>query len=245
MRLKKKGISLNIQQHKLLAIALVLTMLGGLFYPLSNTPLFSNLDNTIFSKTNDFQNDTNIETQLIKDVSNVGDTYYIIILLNLGLATLLYIHKEYSHIFTLAISNLSVIYANIIKLIIRNERPLGISSIDQGKIFHLDYSYPSAHTVFYVVFFGFLYYLAATTQLKETLTYKTLRWFSAYMVLFVGVSRIILQKHWTTDVIGGYFFGIAFLLALIVLDQWLAQRLVKQQAMSLPQLLKRIQQKGL
>lgn len=68
------------------------------------------------------------------------------------------------------------------------------------------FSFPSGHTVFYTIFFGFIFYLAKK--------YYWHRWwgrlagiFSLIMVLLIGFSRVYLGAHWLIDVLIGYALG--------------------------------------
>jgi undecaprenyl-diphosphatase len=80
-------------------------------------------------------------------------------------------------------------------------------------------SFPSGHTVHYVVFFGFLWFLAFTP-----LRLPGLRWamlgLLAGMMLLVGPARIYRGAHWASDVLGGYLLGAALLLGNISLYRW-------------------------
>jgi membrane-associated phospholipid phosphatase len=84
------------------------------------------------------------------------------------------------------------------------------------------YSYPSGHVVHYVVFFGGIAYLAwgalrsdpapgAWRRVGLMAVLAT----SIGLILLVGVSRVYLGEHWTTDVLGGYLIGGAWLMLLV------------------------------
>lgn len=76
-------------------------------------------------------------------------------------------------------------------------------------------SFPSGHTLFYTVFFGFIIYLMF--RLNEANFYLRLivGLMCAFMVIFVFFSRIYLGAHWLSDVLAGYLLGIICLYAVI------------------------------
>lgn len=81
------------------------------------------------------------------------------------------------------------------------------------------YSFPSGHVMFYVVFFGFLFFLAFAL-LKPSPVRSVLLLFFAFMILTIGVSRIYLGQHWASDVLGAYLLGSLTLVANIAFYRW-------------------------
>lgn len=79
------------------------------------------------------------------------------------------------------------------------------------------YSYPSGHVMYYVVFFGFSAFLAAS------LPYLAPKWrifllvVCLPLILLIGISRIYLGAHWPSDVLGAYLIGGLYLFVLILI----------------------------
>jgi undecaprenyl-diphosphatase len=76
------------------------------------------------------------------------------------------------------------------------------------------YSFPSGHTLFYVGFFGFLFYWCYASLRKGRLR-TALLWLFGLLMLLVGPSRIYLGHHWASDVLASYALGLAYLLLVI------------------------------
>ncbi len=70
---------------------------------------------------------------------------------------------------------------------------------------HTPYSYPSGHmfrTSFMLVFL--MGYLFLKTDLKKQLPFQLIL---IAGILLMGISRVYLGEHWTSDVVGGFFLG--------------------------------------
>ena len=68
-------------------------------------------------------------------------------------------------------------------------------------------SFPSGHTTLSVAIYGFLAFFIATQLPKEKR--KIIYWLATLIAVSVGISRIYLEAHWLTDVIGGILLGLS------------------------------------
>ncbi|MBO4245749.1 MAG: diacylglycerol kinase [Bacilli bacterium] len=96
----------------------------------------------------------------------------------------------------------------LIKLIFRRPRPLSIF-YEQG------YSFPSGHMMLSVMFYGYLCYLVYHSKCRKSLKiafYITM----TLLVGAIGLSRVYLNVHYLTDVIGGILFGYLMMLLFII-----------------------------
>jgi undecaprenyl-diphosphatase len=84
-------------------------------------------------------------------------------------------------------------------------------------------SFPSGHTEHAVVFFGFLLYLSFSKPVREW-RYRwlliPLQLYAVFDILAIGVSRIVAEDHWITDILGGYLEGVLELYIFIMLFRW-------------------------
>jgi membrane-associated phospholipid phosphatase len=81
------------------------------------------------------------------------------------------------------------------------------------------YSFPSGHVMFYLGFFGFIWFLGFTL-LKPSLKRSLLLVFFGILIVLVGVSRVYLGEHWASDVLGSYLLGSLTLVVIVQVYRW-------------------------
>jgi membrane-associated phospholipid phosphatase len=89
------------------------------------------------------------------------------------------------------------------------------------------HSFPSGHTADALGLFGFLFYLCAVVAETSETWRGWLRAAQVLIVLYlidVGVSRVLEQQHWPSDVFAGYLVGALTLIPAIALYHRLAER---------------------
>ncbi len=92
-----------------------------------------------------------------------------------------------------------------------------------GELKDRNCSFPSGHTVNFVVVLGFLIFVGMT-RLKPSWHRNLLLSIYALYIVLMGLSRIYVGDHWTSDVIGGLLLGSVFLMWMIVFYEWIRSR---------------------
>ena len=114
----------------------------------------------------------------------------------------------------------------IVKETIRRPRP----TVDLVDVFRIldSYSFPSGHVMFYVGFFGFMWFLVYTL-LKRSWLRTSLLTLLGVLIALVGASRIYLGQHWGSDVLGAYLLGSLTLAVNIWFYRWGKKRFFVRQ----------------
>jgi membrane-associated phospholipid phosphatase len=80
--------------------------------------------------------------------------------------------------------------------------------------------YPSGHTVAAIAFYGLLIYLLWPRQCSWRVCRIAICGLLLLIIIGVGFSRILLEKHWLSDVLGAYMAGGFYLTTCV----WLFER---------------------
>jgi undecaprenyl-diphosphatase len=97
-----------------------------------------------------------------------------------------------------------------LKLIYHRIRPVAFFGYDEP----MTYSFPSGHSATSICFYGLLVLILAGST-KSLARRRTLWTAACLLVLLIGFSRVYLGVHYPTDVMGGYAFGLVWLLGLV------------------------------
>lgn len=133
------------------------------------------------------------------------------ILIGIGLIAIfsLYVGKRKKESLVLAISIVSgYILEQITKFLIQRPNP-GVNS-GEG----INYSFPSGHAIFSAILFSLLIYFYKD-RIKNNALKIIFILVNILIILFVGFSRIYINAHWFTDIIGGYAAG--FFITIVIL----------------------------
>ena len=145
---------------------------------------------------------SNSLTPVMRLITQFGGTILMIVW---ALASLVLIKNK--RIAISVVSNLVLIALlnNILKLIVRRARPTGFRLIAET-----GYSFPSGHSMVSMAFYGYLIYLIYKNVRNKKLRWTLITCFSL-LILIIGMSRIYLGVHYTSDVFGGFLFSLGYL----------------------------------
>lgn len=99
----------------------------------------------------------------------------------------------------------------LLKFVLQRPRPVDYRLIDET-----GYSFPSGHSMVSMAFYGYLIYLIYKSKFNKYVKI-ILMTILALLILFIGISRIYLGVHYTSDVVAGFLLSISYLIVFIKL----------------------------
>ena len=146
---------------------------------------------------------TDTLTPIAKIITFFGSAYWLI---GLSIFLLLIIRNRKIGISISINLGLAALTNFLLKQILQRPRPIGHRIIDET-----GYSLPSGHSMVSMAFYGFLIYLVykkvENIHLKSFLIALLL-----LLIINIGISRIYLGVHYTSDVIAGFLVAISYLI---------------------------------
>lgn len=145
-------------------------------------------------------------TPIAKFITNFGGAIFII-----ALTALLVIAIKNKKIGLSIFTNLVIITIlnQSLKRILQRPRPTEYRIIQET-----GYSFPSGHSMISMAFYGYLIYL-----IYRYVKNKYIKWISisllSILICLIGISRIYLGVHYTSDVLGGFLISISYLVIYI------------------------------
>lgn len=145
-------------------------------------------------------------TPIAKFITNFGGAIFLVI------ATItLFIVIRNKKIGISILSNLAIVTVlnQLIKRIFQRPRPTEYRIIEET-----GYSFPSGHSMVSMAFYGYFIYL-----IYKYVKNKYVKWISiillSLLICLIGISRIYLGVHYTSDVLGGFLISISYLIIYI------------------------------
>ena len=156
--------------------------------------------------------------RLMEFVSAIGEMAIAMALTAIAIVTFA-VRRHWIEAIFMLVTTSSVLLAFVLKELIHRTRPFPIDQNATGIIQSInEYSYPSGHVLFFVVFFGFFAYLAWIHFVGRTRVIVIA--ICGALILLIGPSRVFLGAHWASDVLGGYIIGALWLFLLVLAYQW-------------------------
>lgn len=145
-------------------------------------------------------------TPIAKFITNFGGAIFIAVV-----AIFLAIIIKNKKIAISILANLVIITGlnQLFKRILQRPRPTEYRIIQET-----GYSFPSGHSMKSMAFYGYLIYL-----IYKHVKNKYIKWISisllSILICLIGISRIYLGVHYTSDVLGGFLISISYLVIYI------------------------------
>ena len=145
-------------------------------------------------------------TPIAKFITNFGGAIFIAVV-----AIFLAIIIKNKKIGISILTNLVIITGlnQLLKRILQRARPTEYRIIQET-----GYSFPSGHSMISMAFYGYLIYL-----IYKHVKNKYIKWISisllSILICLIGISRIYLGVHYTSDVLGGFLISISYLVIYI------------------------------
>lgn len=190
-------------KKKAVIISLILLILFGVWTILMYFGLLSGFDTFIYNFIRSLKSDF-FDTYFVF-ITKFGNESTIILFVVVAVLLL----KNKWRMMMLEIPIISVVSNQVIKYIIRRDRPSVLKLIKQG-----GYSYPSGHSMIAVVVYGLLIYFVLKKVRNKSWKYG-LSFLLVVLIVSIGVSRIYVGVHYASDVLGGFILAMAELLLLI------------------------------
>ena len=145
-------------------------------------------------------------TPIAKFITNFGGAIF------LSIATvMLFLLIKNKKIGLSIISNIVIITIlnQLLKRILQRPRPTELRIVEET-----GYSFPSGHSMVSMAFYGYLIYLIYR-YIKNKYVKWTLITILSILICLIGISRIYLGVHYTSDVLGGFLLSISYLVIYI------------------------------
>ena len=157
---------------------------------------------------------TDFATPIAKFITNFGGPIFLS-----TICIILFIIIKNKKIGLSIIMNIAIIAIlnQVLKRILQRPRPTEFRIIEET-----GYSFPSGHSMVSMAFYGYLIYL-----IYKYIKNKYVKCISivllSILICSIGISRIYLGVHYTTDVLGGFFLSISCLIIFVEVNNCISK----------------------
>ncbi len=159
---------------------------------------------------------------LMRFLTSIGVAPWVLILPAIIIIALLAM-RDWPAALALLFAQLGSVGNPLIKIAVHRPRPGIPFELSLGV--PTDSSFPSGHSATAMVVYGFLIYLAWVKLRDHHLARNIIITLCAIYILAMGLSRIYLGEHWITDVLGGYVYGLAWVLLSVIVYHLILSRI--------------------
>lgn len=145
-------------------------------------------------------------TPIAKFITNFGGATFLIVV---AIILLLLLKNKKIGISITANLIIVTILNLLLKSILQRPRPTEFRIVEET-----GYSFPSGHSMISMAFYGYLIYLSYKYIKNKYLKWTTIILLSI-LICAIGISRIYLGVHYTSDVLGGFLISISYLVIYI------------------------------
>jgi len=136
---------------------------------------------------------------LMEAVSYLGRAVPVSITITLLAAGLLFFRRIREAFFIVVLPAIAGLVNELTKALVDRPRPVGTLAIGVN-------GFPSGHTTYATVICGCIFFLAPR-MLKWPVAVWITQTLSVLFIALMGISRIFLEAHWPSDVLGGLILG--------------------------------------
>ncbi len=150
--------------------------------------------------------------EVIGAITYLAHTKTSFILTVLAMVLLLYKKLYYHTMLLLTTMGGGVMITFILKTIIARDRPGEIAHMNIWGLFtdRISYSFPSGHAVKALLLFGVII-MVLNSELRHKIIKKLSISMLSIIIISIGIGQILLDRHFASDIIGGYIVGFAWL----------------------------------
>lgn len=145
-------------------------------------------------------------TPFVEFIANLGGA---ISLISFSIVLFLVIKNKKIGLSIIANLGIVTILNQALKFLLRRPRPTGYRLVEET-----GFSFPSGHSMVSLAFYGYLIYLVYK-YIKNKYIKWTIITILSMLILSIGISRIYLGVHYTSDVIGGFLMSFSYLVIYI------------------------------
>lgn len=148
---------------------------------------------------------SDITLPIAKFITNFGGVTGLLIISIISSSLLIINKKKLMGILIWVNLASSALLNQILKRLVQRPRPTEYRLIEEN-----GYSFPSGHSMVSAAFYGFFIYLIFKNVKNKYIKWSSITFFSI-LIFLIGISRIYLGVHYTSDVMAGFVISISYL----------------------------------